>query len=86
MKIVVIGAMWCPACIKMKNIWEDFEFSKSNIEFEKLDLDFNETECEKYKPGEILPVIIFFENGVEVSRLIGEKNKEEILEEIERLM
>lgn len=77
MKITVIGAMWCPACLKMKKIWKE-------IEAKELDIDFD-SDAENYNVGGTLPVIIFEKNNKEVKRLIGEFTKEEIEKTIEEL-
>ena len=42
-------------------------------------------EVEKYNPGQILPVFIFFKNNKEVKRVIGEKTEKEMLKIIEEL-
>lgn len=70
MEIIVIGAVWCPACLKMKKIWKE-------IDAKLLDIDFDQ-ETEEYDVGDTLPVIIFKKDGKEIKRLIGEKTKEDI--------
>lgn len=77
MKIVKIGAMWCPACLITNNELEKIT-KNYNIDIESLDYDFDEEEVKKYKVGETLPELIFFKDGKEVKRLIGEKNYKEI--------
>lgn len=81
MKIVKIGALWCPACIltgnslkKLKDIY--------NFELEELDYDFDD--IEEYHIGEVLPVVIFIKDGNEVDRLNGEKNYKQIEEVIKK--
>ncbi len=77
MKIIKIGAMWCPACL-ITNKYLDQITQKYNIEIENLDYDFDEEEVKKYNVGETLPVLIFIKNDIEVDRLIGEKNYKDI--------
>lgn len=77
MKIVKIGAMWCPGCIVMHKIWDKIT-SNYDIEIESYDLDMDSEEVEKYNVGSTLPVIIFYENDKEYKRLIGEKKYEDI--------
>jgi len=84
MKIIKINALWCPACIVNNKIWKEVKKDYPQIEFEELDFDFDEEEVEKYKVGEKLPVVIFIKDNIEIERLIGEKNKEEIYEAVER--
>lgn len=78
MKIVKIGAMWCPACIAMNKYYNEIRNEYNNIIFEDLDIDSDEDEASKYGDTDILPVLIFLENGKEVRRIKGEKTKEQI--------
>ena len=77
MKIVKIGAMWCPGCIVMKKIWDEIE-KKYPIEIVSYDLDMDNEEVKKYDVGSTLPVIIFYKDDKEYKRLIGEKKFEDI--------
>lgn len=79
MKIVKIGAMWCPACIIMKKFWNDIKNEFNNFEFVDYDIDMDEDEVKKYNPGDILPVIIMVENDKEIKRLVGERKKEDVI-------
>lgn len=81
MEIIKIGAMWCPGCIVMKKTFKQIE-EDFNIEIKSLDLDFDEEEVSKYNVGDTLPVIIVNKDGKEIKRIIGEKTKKEILEEV----
>ncbi len=72
MRIVMITAMWCSACLIVAP--KVRELTK-NIDLLELDYDFDDYE---YEIGKILPVLIKEVDGKEVSRLIGEKTKEEI--------
>ena len=85
MKIIKIGAMWCPACIIMNKYWNKIEEDFKEIEFVKYDLDLNEEEVEKYNVGNILPVIIVMDNDKELERIIGEKKEQEVREFIEKV-
>ena len=82
MKIIKINAMWCPGCLISKNIWKELEEEYTDNEYISLDYDLDEEEVEKYNVGEILPVVIFMENDKEIKRIIGEKTKKEILNEV----
>lgn len=84
MKVIKINAIWCPACIITNKIWKKAKEDFKDLEIEELDFDFDEDEVKKYDVGEILPVVIFMNGNDELERLIGEKNKEEIYEAIER--
>ena len=82
MKIVKIGAMWCPGCIVMHKVWSQIEKEYDGIEIVTYDLDMDSEEVEKYEVGSTLPVIIFYEDDVEYKRLIGEKKYNDIADVI----
>jgi len=77
MRILKIGAMWCPACLITNKALDKLK-DNYNVEIDSLDYDFDEEEVSKYNVGETLPVLIFFKDDKEVYRLIGEKNYDEI--------
>ncbi len=82
MKIIKINAMWCPGCLISKSIWTEIESIYPNHEYISLDYDLDEEEIEQYNVGDILPVVIFEKDNKEIKRIIGEKTKKEILEEV----
>ena len=77
MKLVRISSVWCTSCILTKKYWDEI---KNNYEYEELDYDMDEEKVKEYNIGNILPVIIVFKDGKEVNRIIGEKNKQQMLE------
>lgn len=77
MKIIKIGAMWCPACIVTNKFWNDFKNENSDIEFVDLDIDLDEEEANKYEDLDVLPVVIAEIDNKEVKRLVGEHSKQE---------
>lgn len=86
LKIVRISAMWCPACIIMNKFWSNVEKEFSNIEFVTYDLDMDEDVVKEYTPGDILPVLIAFEDGKELKRTVGEKNLGDTMKFIEEVV
>lgn len=84
MKVVKINAIWCSACLVMNNIWNKVLKIK-NIETINLDYDMDKEEVEKYNPGTILPVFIFFKDGKEIKRLTGEHSEKELINILEEL-
>lgn len=86
MKIIKINAMWCPGCLITKSIWQEIEKEYPNHEYINLDYDLDEEKIAKYKIGDILPVVIIENDNQEIKRIIGEKNKKEILKELEDLL
>ncbi len=81
MKIVKIGAVWCPGCIVMNKALDQIK-ENYDIEITSYDLDFDSEEVEKYNVGSVLPVLIFYKNDNEYKRLIGEKKYTDIEEVI----
>lgn len=82
MEIVKIGAMWCSGCLIMNKIFREIT-NERDINITSLDIDIDEEEALKYEPGDILPVFIFFVDGREVHRMVGEHSKKEILNVID---
>ncbi len=75
MEIIKISSLGCPSCIIMNTILDEF----TDIKITSLDYDFDSEEVSKWHIGSILPVLIFIDNNNEVSRLVGEHSKEEII-------
>lgn len=86
MKIVIISALWCPSCLKMGKIYKQLQEEFNEIEFISYDLDFDEEEVQKYNPGDILPILIVTENEKEIKRVVGEYQKEELINEIRGIL
>lgn len=85
MKIVKIGALWCPACLIVnKSILKLKE--EYNLIVEEYDYDFDEEEVKKYSVGNTLPILIFYKDNKEYKRLIGEVSKEKIEEVIKEVI
>lgn len=84
MKLIKINAIWCSGCLVMNKVWKQVN-EELNIDTIELDYDMDYDEATKYNPGNILPVFIFFKDDKEVLRIIGERNKKEMLEEIRKL-
>ena len=85
MKIIKVGAMWCPGCLVIQKDWVKFTNEYKDIETESLDLDFDCEEVEPLNVGKTLPVFIFMKDGIEVDRIIGEKKYEDLVKKVEEL-
>jgi thiol-disulfide isomerase/thioredoxin len=86
MKILKFNAIWCSGCLVMKKTMNEIQDLYPNIEIESYDYDMDPEMVEKWNVGEIIPVLIFTDDNYnEISRLIGEKTKKEIVKEIERI-
>ena len=70
--IVDFYATWCGPCNKISPTYEKFakEYSASNIQFCKVDVDENEEVCMKYNVTS-MPTFIAFANGKEFKRILG---------------
>ena len=85
MKIIKIGALWCPACLITNKALDKIIDENDNIELINLDYDFDEEEVKKYNVGETLPVLIFEKDNKELFRLVGEKTYDEIMKAVGEL-
>ena len=84
MKIIKIGAIWCPGCLVMKKVWKNIMADYGNIDIIELDYDMDSEEVVKYNPGKILPVVIFMDrDNNEIDRIIGEVGEEVIRRKID---
>lgn len=84
MKIVKIGAVWCPGCLVMKKIWNNI-LKNDELEILELDYDMDTDEVNKYNVGKILPVVIFVsKDGDELERLVGEQTENKLREIISK--
>lgn len=86
MKIIIINAMWCPGCLISKSIWNEIKLMYPNIEYINYDYDLDEDIILKYNIGDIVPVVIFEKDNIEIKRIIGEKSKKEILDIMEKIL
>ena len=86
MKIIIINAMWCPGCLISKSIWNEIKLMYPHIEYINYDYDLDEEDIIKYNIGDIVPVVIFEKDNIEIKRVIGEKSKKEILDIMEKIL
>lgn len=87
MKIIKIGAIWCPSCIIVNKYFKKLKNEYDNIEFIDLDIDIDEEEISKYNIGTTLPVIILKnDKDEEVKRVVGEVEEQILINEIDNLL
>ena len=87
MKVIKVGAMWCPACIITNKYWKNIKAKYSSVLFTDFDIDLDEEKVKKLNIGNTLPEIILYDdNDNEVKRIIGEKKQEDIEKEIEAVL
>ena len=84
MKELMFNAIWCSACLVMKKIFKHVENKHPELEFITYDYDMDEDMVEKYEIGTTIPVLIFLdEKDQEITRIVGEKSTEYIINIIE---
>lgn len=84
MKIIKVGANWCPGCLVMKPRWKEIEEDLPWLETEYYDFDESKEIVEKYNIDDKLPVFIWLDKGGnEITRMQGEVEKEKLLKLIE---
>ena len=86
MRIIKIGAIWCPGCLVMKKVWNNI-YKNYDLDVVELDYDFDSEEVVKYNVGNVLPVIIFVDkSGNELERLVGEQKEKDLTLLIDKYM
>lgn len=84
MKIIKIGAIWCPGCLVMKKTWNNL-LKDYDLNITELDYDMDSKEVQKYNIDNILPVVIIMDNNDnELERLIGEQSEKQLREVIDK--
>jgi len=86
MKLIRISAIWCTSCLKMYQTWELLKEKYPDFEYIEYDYDFDEEEVSKFDVGTIIPVMIVLNGEEEITRIVGEHKKEEVLNIIESLV
>jgi len=83
-KIIKIGAIWCPGCLVMKKVWNKI-CDNYDLDITELDYDMDNDEVSKYNVGNVLPVVIFTtDDGNELERLVGEQKEKDIIQVIDK--
>lgn len=78
MKFIKISSVWCPSCLIMNPRYMEI-FETKNVQYEEYDYDMDTDVVQKYKVGDLLPVVIVLDNDKELTRIIGEKSKKELI-------
>jgi len=86
-KLVVVDffAEWCMPCLMLAPIIEDLAEDMKEVKFVKINVDDNQTLSGKYGISSI-PCLIVFKNGVEVDRLVGNQDGDDIREKLEKFL
>jgi thiol-disulfide isomerase/thioredoxin len=82
MKIIKLGAAWCPGCYIMKPRFAEIEQEEPALQTEYFDVDEHPEMKEKYHYAD-LPAFIFLDNqGNELLRHYGIVSKKELVNDI----
>lgn len=84
MKLIKVSSVWCPSCIIMQSRYLELS-QEHNLEIEEYDYDIDTEIVNKYKIGDILPVVIVVDKDKEITRIIGEKSPKELKKIFENL-
>ena len=76
--LVDFYADWCGPCKMIAPIIEEIAAERDDIKVGKVNVDTDPQIAIKYNVQSI-PTIIIFKNGIEASRIIGYRSKEDIL-------
>ncbi len=82
--IVDFFATWCPPCKMLAPIVEELAQEAEGYQIAKIDIDQAIDIANEYGVMSI-PTIIFYKDGQEIQRLVGFRNKDELLDEINAL-
>jgi|TARA_R100000479_G_scaffold125735_1_gene65267 thioredoxin 1 len=83
--IVDFWAEWCTPCKLIAPILDELDKNyKDSLKIAKIDIDFNSLTPVQYEIRSI-PTLLFFKDGVNVGRTVGNVNKKLILDKLEHL-
>lgn len=84
LSVVDFYATWCPPCKMLAPIMEEIGEQAKGFQVAKIDIDQAIEVANEYGVMSI-PTLIFFKDGKELQRLVGFRNKDEIMQEINSL-
>lgn len=77
--LVDFFATWCPPCKMLTPVLEEISTSRATYNIAKIDVDENENLSMQYNISSV-PTMLIFKDGEVVEKMIGYKNKEQLLE------
>jgi thioredoxin 1 len=84
--LVDFWATWCGPCRAMGPVLEQLADEQAEVlKVMKIDVDTNPSTTGLYEVGSI-PTMILFANGAPVARLVGARNKFQLLSELEEFL
>lgn len=76
-KILKFEADWCAPCQQMKPIFNKVAADTSGVSFQTVNVDSQSSVADRYNVKS-LPTLIAFQDGKEVSRVIGFQNERKL--------
>ncbi len=82
MKVLKIGAVWCPGCLVMGPRWKEIEKENPWLKTEYFEYDDSPEIAEKYQLDKtVIPTFIFLDkDNKEFLRLKGEIEKDKLIQ------
>jgi len=86
MKVIKIGAVWCPGCLVMKPKWKKIESENPWLQTEYYDVDEDTDKIAAHNIDiERMPTFIFMDKeDKELERVTGEVEEKKLLELINK--
>lgn len=82
--IFKFGGEWCGPCKMLECTISEIESTLENVEFYGVDVDeADETLIERFQIQSV-PVLLFFNEGLQVDRVLGARGKSDLLEIINK--
>jgi len=82
--LVDFWATWCGPCKMIAPVLEEIATEKDGqIKIAKLDVDQNPDSAQKFGVMSI-PTLILFKNGAEVSRVVGYRSKNQLVQQLDK--
>ncbi|MFH0814980.1 MAG: thioredoxin family protein [Candidatus Falkowbacteria bacterium] len=84
MKIIKIGAIWCPVCIVLKNNLMEFQKQNPDLRVEYIDIDDNPEVKQKYEIDDVPVIVVLDDTNNVVTKFQGEDALNNLLKFIEK--
>ena len=84
LQCIKVGAQWCAPCKMLEKTITDIEPTLEGVYFYEIDVDdVDETIIDKFAIQNV-PVMLFFNEGLQIDRVVGARGKKDLLELIDK--